>query len=161
MAEYAGLEIRIGGNTTKLTNALKASTKSAAELQSRIRQATRAMQFDPTDLKNVETRIKVTGDRMQSLQSKAQLAKTAIPLCQQETDDTNRRIDQYCRNSALNTKAVIVYKICHSRCSIEMENRDLRNQTAVWQPEEEILGKVPSRVYCECDPDISCVPAEQ
>lgn len=78
MAEYAGLEIRIGGNTTKLTNALKASTKSAAELQSRIRQITRAMQFDPTSLKNVETRIKITGDRMQSLQSKAQITRDAM-----------------------------------------------------------------------------------
>ena len=78
MAEYAGLEIRIGGNTTKLTNALKASTKSAAELQARIRQITRAMQFDPHNLENVATRIKITGDRMQSLQSKAQLTKTAM-----------------------------------------------------------------------------------
>lgn len=78
MAEYAGLEIRIGGNTTKLNNALKASTKSAAELQSRIRQVTRAMQFDPTNLKNVETRVKLTGDRMESLQSKAQLVRTAM-----------------------------------------------------------------------------------
>ncbi len=78
MAEYAGLEIRIGGNTTKLTNALKAPTKSAAELQSRIRQITRAMQFDPTNLKNVDTRIKITGDRMQSLQAKSQIAKTAM-----------------------------------------------------------------------------------
>lgn len=78
MAEYAGLEIRIGGNTTKLNNALKASTKSAAELQSRIRQVTRAMKFDSTDLRNVETRIKLTGDRMQSLQSKAQLMATSM-----------------------------------------------------------------------------------
>lgn len=78
MAEYAGLEIRIGGNTTKLNNALKASTKSAAELQRRIRQATRAMQFDPTSLKNVNTRIRITGDRMQSLQSKVQILKTAM-----------------------------------------------------------------------------------
>lgn len=78
MAEYAGLEIRIGGNTTKLTNALKAPTKSAAELQRQIRQATRAMQFDPTALKNVDTRIRLTGNRMESLQSKAQLVKTAM-----------------------------------------------------------------------------------
>lgn len=78
MAEYAGLEIRIGGNTTKLNSALKASTKSAAELQRNIRQITRAMQFDPTDLKNIETRIKLTGDRMESLQSKAQLVRTAM-----------------------------------------------------------------------------------
>ena len=78
MAEYAGLEIRIGGNTTKLTNALKASTKSAAELQRQIRQITRAMQFDPTNLKNVDTRIRITGDRMQSLQSKIQITRTAM-----------------------------------------------------------------------------------
>lgn len=78
MAEYAGLEIRIGGNTTKLTNALKASTKSAAELQRGIRQATRAMQFDPKGIKNVETRVRLTGDRMQSLQSKAQLVRDAM-----------------------------------------------------------------------------------
>ena len=78
MAEYAGLEIRIGGDTTRLNNALKAPTKSAAELQARIRQITRAMQFDPTNLQNVETRIRLTGDRMQSLQVKAKLAKTAM-----------------------------------------------------------------------------------
>ena len=78
MAEYAGLEIRIGGNTTSLNKALTASTKSAAELQSRIRQITRAMQFDPTDLKNVETRVRITGDRMQSLQAKVQLLRTAM-----------------------------------------------------------------------------------
>lgn len=78
MAEYAGLEIRIGGNTTSLNKALAASTKSAADLQSRLRQITRAMQFDPTSLSNVDTRIRLTGDRMQSLQSKAQLARTAM-----------------------------------------------------------------------------------
>lgn len=78
MAEYAGLEIRIGGNTTKLNSALKASTKSAAELQRNIRQVTRAMQFDPTDLRNIETRIKLTGDRMESLQSKAKLMATSM-----------------------------------------------------------------------------------
>lgn len=78
MAEYAGLEIRIGGNTTKLTNALKASTKSAAELQRSLRQITKAMQFDPHNLRNVETRIKLTGDRMQSLQSKAQITREAM-----------------------------------------------------------------------------------
>ena len=78
MAEYAGLEIRIGGNTTSLNRALASSTKSAAELQTRIRQATRAMQFDPNSLSNVDTRIRLTGDRMQSLQSKAQIARTAM-----------------------------------------------------------------------------------
>lgn len=89
MAEYAGLEIRIGGDTTKLTNALKAPTKSAADLASRIRQITRAMQFDPTNLQNVETRIRLTGDRMESLQSKTQIAKTAM----QQLGDSMVKLD--------------------------------------------------------------------
>lgn len=78
MAEYAGLEIRIGGDTTKLNKALKASVGAAAELQREIRQITMAMQFDPSNLKNVSTRIKLTSDRMEALRSKVQLAETAM-----------------------------------------------------------------------------------
>lgn len=78
MAEYAGLEIRIGGDTTKLSKALKAPMKAAAELQREIRQITMAMQFDPSNLKNVSTRIKLTADRMEALRSKVQLAGTAM-----------------------------------------------------------------------------------
>ena len=78
MAEYAGLEIRIGGDTTKLNKALRASVGAAAELQREIRQITMAMQFDPSNLKNVSTRIKLTSDRMEALRSKVQLAETAM-----------------------------------------------------------------------------------
>ena len=78
MAEYAGLEIRIGGDTTRLSKALKAPMKAAAELQREIRQITMAMQFDPSNLKNVSTRIKLTADRMEALRSKVQLAGTAM-----------------------------------------------------------------------------------
>ena len=78
MAEYAGLEIRIGGDTTKLNKALRASVGAAAELQREIRQITMAMQFDPSNLKNVSTRIKLTSDRMEALRSKVQLAGTAM-----------------------------------------------------------------------------------
>ena len=55
MAEYAGLEIRIGGDTTKLNNALRSSTKAASVLQKEIRQITRAMQFNPSDMGNLDT----------------------------------------------------------------------------------------------------------
>lgn len=78
MAEYAGLEIRIGGDTTKLNKALKASVGAAAELQREIRQITMAMQFDPSNLGNVSKRIKLTSDRMEALRAKVQLSETAM-----------------------------------------------------------------------------------
>ena len=77
MAEYKGLTIRIGGDTSQLNSALKASTKSAASLQREIRQITRAMRFDPTDLKNVDTRMRLTTNRAESLYSKMRLLKSA------------------------------------------------------------------------------------
>lgn len=78
MAEYAGLEIRIGGDTTKLNKALKASTKAAAELQREIKMVTTAMQMDPANLQLVSTRIKLTADRMEALRAKIQLTETAM-----------------------------------------------------------------------------------
>ena len=105
MAEYAGLEIRIGGDTTRLSKALKAPMKAAAELQREIRQITMAMQFDPSNLKNVSTRIKLTADRMEALRSKVQLAGTAM----EQLGDKVVRIDgenKTVRELAENTKNV-------------------------------------------------------
>ena len=105
MAEYAGLEIRIGGDTTRLSKALKAPMKAAAELQREIRQITMAMQFDPSNLKNVSTRIKLTADRVEALRSKVQLAGTAM----EQLGDKVVRIDgenKTVRELAENTKNV-------------------------------------------------------
>ena len=70
MAEYKGLTIRIGGDTSQLNSALKASTKAASTLQSEIRQITRAMRFDPTSIENVNTRMKLTANRAEALHAK-------------------------------------------------------------------------------------------
>lgn len=85
MAEYAGLEIRIGGDTTKLNNALRSSTKAASVLQKEIRQITRAMQFNPSDMGNLDTRLKLTAERMEALQSQTKTMKTAL----KQLGDTN------------------------------------------------------------------------
>ena len=77
MAEYKGLTIRIGGDTSQLNSALKASTKAASSLQSQIRQITRAMRFDPGDLGNVDTRMRLTTNRAEALYSKITLLKSA------------------------------------------------------------------------------------
>ena len=76
MAEYKGLTIRIGGDTSQLNSALKSSTKAASSLQSQIRQITRAMRFDPGNLANVDTRMKLTTDRAEALYSKLTLLKS-------------------------------------------------------------------------------------
>lgn len=76
MAEYKGLTIRIGGDTSSLNSALKASTKAASSLQSQIRQITRAMRFDPGNLGNIDTRMKLTANRAEALHSKIKLLKS-------------------------------------------------------------------------------------
>lgn len=75
MAEYKGLTIRIGGDTSQLDSALKSSTKAAASLQREIRQITTAMRFDPGNLANVDTRMKLTTNRAEALNSKIALLK--------------------------------------------------------------------------------------
>lgn len=75
MAEYKGLTIRIGGDTSQLNSALKASTKTAASLESQIRQITRAMRFDPGDFGNINTRLKLSENRMEALYSKLTLVR--------------------------------------------------------------------------------------
>ena len=77
MAEYKGLTIRIGGDTSQLNAALKSSTKAASSLQSQIRQITRAMRFDPGNLGNVDTRMRLTTNRAEALYSKITLLKSA------------------------------------------------------------------------------------
>jgi len=77
MAEYKGLTIRIGGDTSSLNSALKSSTKAASTLQAQIRQVTRAMRFDPTDLANVDTRMRLTTNRAEALHSKITLLRNA------------------------------------------------------------------------------------
>ncbi|MBR3690468.1 MAG: phage tail tape measure protein [Eggerthellaceae bacterium] len=77
MAEYKGLTIRIGGDTSQLNTALKASTKAASTLYSQIRQVTRAMRFEPGNMENVATRMKLTTNRAEALYSKITLLKNA------------------------------------------------------------------------------------
>lgn len=77
MTEYKGLTIKIGGDSSSLNTALKSSTKAAATLESQIRQITRAMRFDPGKLANIDTRMKITADRAEALQTKIFLLKNA------------------------------------------------------------------------------------
>ena len=85
MAEYKGLTIRIGGDTSDLNSALKASTKAASSLESQIRQITRAMRFDPGNMGNVETRMKLTTNRAEALYSKIALLRNAYDELGQST----------------------------------------------------------------------------
>ena len=48
---YRGLTIRIGGDTTKLTKALKVANQAVAGTQSELRKLSQALKLDPTSLK--------------------------------------------------------------------------------------------------------------
>lgn len=85
MAEYKGLTIRIGGDTSQLNNALKSSTKAASTLQDEIRQITRAMRFDPGNLGNIDTRMKLTTNRAEALYEKVSLLKNGYRELGQST----------------------------------------------------------------------------
>lgn len=107
MAEYKGLTIRIGGDTSQLNSALKASTKAASTLQAQIRQITRAMRFDPGDLGNVDTRMRLTANRAEALHSKLALLKNAYRELGESTvkiggaDTTIKKLAQETENTAL------------------------------------------------------------
>src|SRR5574344_1199090 len=85
MAEYKGLTIRIGGDTSQLNTALKSSTKAASTLQAEIRQITRAMRFDAGDLGNIDTRMKLTTNRAEALYEKVALRKNGYRELGQST----------------------------------------------------------------------------
>ena len=85
MAEYKGLTIRIGGDTSRLNSALKSSTKAASTLQSQIRRIATAMRFDPSSLDNVNTRMRLTTNRAEALYSKLTLARNGYEQLGKET----------------------------------------------------------------------------
>lgn len=85
MAEYKGLTIRIGGDTSSLQNALKAATKAAAATQREITQVNRAMRFDPAGVMNVETKMRLLDNRAESVASRMRTLNTSISEMSQRT----------------------------------------------------------------------------
>lgn len=89
MADYKGLTIRIGGDTSKLTSALNASRSAASSLERQLRQVRNIMRIDPSSMAGLTTGVKLASDRMSSLQSKVTLLKSAYDELGKEIVNVN------------------------------------------------------------------------
>ena len=67
---YKGLIIRIGGDTSGLTQALKASNKAINTTQKQLKQLERASKLDTTGTTALKERLDLMGDRAQALTTK-------------------------------------------------------------------------------------------
>ena len=64
MAEtYKGLTIRIGGDTTKLQQSLRAADSAITNTQSQLRKMTQALKFDPSSTKAAVTSLELMADK--------------------------------------------------------------------------------------------------
>lgn len=79
-SEYRGLIIKFGGDTSNLTAALKAATKSASETQTQITKMNKALKFDASSLTAAATKFKLIENRAESLQTKLKLTKDNAKL---------------------------------------------------------------------------------
>lgn len=74
---YRGLTIRIGGDTTKLSNAIKGVNRDASNLESILRKTSQALKINPASLKAAELRMQALSDKSTDLYAKAKILSTA------------------------------------------------------------------------------------
>lgn len=78
MAEtYRGLTIRIGGDTTELKTALKGVNRDAENLQKALRNATKAIKLDPTNLKAAQLKMELLSSESTELYTKLKKLEAA------------------------------------------------------------------------------------
>lgn len=74
---YRGLTIRIGGDTTQLSNAIKGVNRDASNLESILRKTSQALKINPASLKAAELRMQALSDKSTDLYAKAKILSTA------------------------------------------------------------------------------------
>nr|DAU57892.1 MAG TPA: minor tail protein [Caudoviricetes sp.] len=67
---YRGLTIQIGGDTTKLSAALRAAKKAATETQAQLRLVSKAARFDPENVTLAANKLKLMGNVAEDLGAK-------------------------------------------------------------------------------------------
>ena len=108
---YRGLTIRIGGDTTKLTAALRAAQKAASQTQTQLRAIDKAAKFDPSSISNASIKIRLMEERAQDLASQlrttreayAQLGDTPID----SMNATVRQLSEQTDNAALSAQRAL------------------------------------------------------
>lgn len=94
--EYRGLVIKFGGDTSNLTAALKAATKSASETQTQITKMNKALKFDASSLDAAATKFKLIENRAESLKAKLKLTSDNLKQLGSAASaaDSNKSIEQ-------------------------------------------------------------------
>lgn len=75
---YRGLTIQIGGDTTKLSAALRAAKKAATETQAQLRLVSKAARFDPENIALAANRLKLIGNVAEDLGAKLRTSKEGL-----------------------------------------------------------------------------------
>lgn len=75
---YRGLTIQIGGDTTKLSAALRAAKKAATETQAQLRLVSKAARFDPENITLAANKLKLMGNVAEDLGAKLRTSKEGL-----------------------------------------------------------------------------------
>lgn len=75
---YRGLTIQIGGDTTKLSAALRAAKKAATETQAQLRLVSKAARFDPENVALAANKLRLMGNVAEDLGAKLRTSKEGL-----------------------------------------------------------------------------------
>ena len=108
---YRGLTIRIGGDTTKLTAALRAANKAGAETQRQLKSLERAARIDPGQISNVTKQYGLLKDRAQEAALKLKTLKEAHDQLGRSTatgtEKSVKKLASETENAALNAQLAL------------------------------------------------------
>lgn len=102
---YRGLTIRIGGDTTKLTAALRAAQRASQQTQAELRKVDKAARFDPDSISAGTLKMRLMEERAEDLASQLKITNTAYEqlgnTVPEGADKTVRQLSEETDNAAL------------------------------------------------------------
>lgn len=90
-----GITVEIGGDTTKLSDALKDVSKTSGQLQRELGDVNRLLKFDPNNAELVAQKTKLMADQIQNAEKKLNKLKDAQASVQAQFDSGDMGIEQY------------------------------------------------------------------
>lgn len=90
-----GITVEIGGDTTKLSDALKDVSKTSGQLQRELGDVNRLLKFDPNNAELVAQKTKLMADQIQNAEKKLNKLKDAQASVQAQFDKGDLGIEEY------------------------------------------------------------------
>ena len=90
-----GITVEIGGDTTKLSDALKDVSKTSGQLQRELSDVNKLLKFDPNNAELVAQKTKLMADQIQNAEKKLNQLKDAQSQVQAQFDSGDLGIDEY------------------------------------------------------------------